>query len=108
MEVKIADANVRQARAAIRTGYDRPGSKLKPYIRLAAASTSTKGGRIRAGSPGYPQYYTADLDGTRYEAGIGCSWVINRKSQLYLDYEYAKAQDYKRPWAINFGYRSTW
>ncbi|MDF9834346.1 outer membrane autotransporter protein [Ereboglobus sp. PH5-5] len=108
MEVKIADANIKQARAAIRTGYDRPGSKFKPYIRLAAASASTKGGRIRAGSPGYPQYYTADLDGTRYEAGIGCSWVINRKSQLYLDYEYAKAQDYKRPWAINFGYRSTW
>jgi outer membrane autotransporter protein len=48
------------------------------------------------------------MDGSRREAGIGAAWVVDEKSQLYLDYEYAQASDYKRPWAFNFGYRCTW
>jgi outer membrane autotransporter protein len=108
MEVKMADTNIYQFRAGIRAGRDIPGSRLKPYIRAAIASMSTNGGRIRAGSPDYPQYYTADMDGSRREAGLGASWVIDEKSQLYLDYEYAQAAGYKRPWAFNFGYRCTW
>jgi outer membrane autotransporter protein len=108
MEVKMADTNIYQFRAGIRAGHDIPGTRLKPYIRAAIATISTNGGRIRAGSPDYPQYYTADMDGSRREAGLGVSWVIDEKSQMYLDYEYAQAPDYKRPWAFNFGYRCTW
>lgn len=108
MDVKTADANIRQVRAGVRAGYDTAGSRIKPYVRAAAVSVATRGGRVRAGSPEYPQYYTADMDGRRLEAGIGASWVFDEKSQLYLDYEYAKADNYKRPWAISLGYRSTW
>lgn len=107
MEVKIADANVTQFRASLRTGWDIPRSRIKPHLRAAIVSVHTRGGRIRAGVED-PQYYTADMDGKRFEAGAGFSFIINERSQLYLDYEYAKADNYKRPWAINFGYRRTW
>jgi hypothetical protein len=33
---------------------------------------------------------------------------ITDLSQLYLDYEYAKAARYERPWGLNFGYRRLW
>lgn len=49
-----------------------------------------------------------DYDGKRVEFGFGTMYRINNLSQMYLDYEYARAARYERPWDINLGYRRLW
>jgi len=102
--VNISSGNIQQYRAGLRVGHDIPKTRLKPYARLGLAY-------IAAGSPTVSvddMSFAPSVHGFRVEAGAGLSYVIDEKSQLYLDYEYAKASDYSRPWSINFGYRHTW
>jgi hypothetical protein len=35
-------------------------------------------------------------------------YFITPRNQLYLDYEYAKALSYSRPWSVGAGYRLAW
>ena len=64
----------------------------------------------RADAPGsdYTISFDPEFDGARLEAGIGLSYILNERSQLYLDYEYSKADTYKRPWSASLGFRYLW
>ncbi len=104
IDVQYDPANFTQYRIQLRAGRDLPGSSLKPYVKAGLVAVTTSSGRMRAGD----RYFRPDMDGTRVEAGVGMSYTFDEKSQFYLDYEYAKADSYTRPWAFSFGYRRTW
>lgn len=105
IRVAIESLTAVQGRAQVRLGGAlRKWPSFLPYARIAIAYATSSGGRIDAAD----YSFTPDTDGWRAEGGLGAAYTIDPKSQLYLDYEYAKADLYERPWAINFGYRRNW
>ncbi len=107
--VNVQKSKASQARIALRfgeTGGANPG--WHPYAKVALVYSSTNDGRVRVGAGSPAREFAADFDGWRWEAGFGAAYVINARSQLYYDYEYAHATHYNRPWAVNLGYRFAW
>ncbi|MDR0902306.1 MAG: autotransporter outer membrane beta-barrel domain-containing protein, partial [Opitutaceae bacterium] len=93
-----------QWRAALRAGKTGWGKWL-PYARLAGARASSNGGEVNINDE---FQHTPDYDGWRVEAGVGASYQLSRGSQVYIDYEYATAERYDRPWSFSFGCRRVW
>lgn len=79
-------------------------TRWRPHARLGLAGGTTTGGTMR--TDGIP--FDPEFDGARLEAGLGLSCILNERSQLYLDYEYNKADNYKRPWSAALGFRYMW
>ncbi|MDF9827863.1 outer membrane autotransporter protein, partial [Ereboglobus sp. PH5-10] len=79
-------------------------SRWAPYGKFAAVSVESSDGEITA----HGRTFEANYDGKRVEFGLGTSYRIDAISQVYIDYEYAKAQFYERPWSLNLGYRRLW
>ncbi|AWI10240.1 autotransporter outer membrane beta-barrel domain-containing protein [Ereboglobus luteus] len=104
MDVSIDTATAQQYRAQLRFGYRDKGAKFLPYAKIAAVYNTSTGGEITADE----RELQADFDGMRYEAGVGGSYIIDKKNQVYLEYEYAKADSYERKWSFNAGYRHAW
>ncbi|MDF9827980.1 outer membrane autotransporter protein [Ereboglobus sp. PH5-10] len=105
IRVAVDSLTSSQSRAQVRFGGDiarAPG--LHPYAKAGAVYTASGGGEITAGG----RRMKVDYDGWRVEFGIGAAYEIDAKSQVYLDYEYAKAALYERPWSIHLGYRRAW
>lgn len=104
IDVRIDTATAQQYRAQLRFGYREKRAKFLPYAKIAAVYNTSGGGEIMADE----RALQADFDGMRYEAGVGGSCIINKKSQVYVEYEYAKADTYERKWSINVGCRRAW
>ncbi len=104
INVRLNRGSAWQIRNALRMGRQITGSRWHPYAKVAAVHTSGHGGKV------YVDDHRLDRDvgGTRFEFGLGTSFKIDDRSQMYVDYEYAKASSYKRPWSINLGYRRLW
>ncbi|OAM90465.1 autotransporter outer membrane beta-barrel domain-containing protein [Termitidicoccus mucosus] len=93
-----------QSRAGLRIGRQLGATRWHPYGKAAVAGSFSNGGEVTAEG----KTLASDYDGCRVEAGFGASFIINARHALYLDFEYAKADDYERPWSINIGYRACW
>ncbi|WP_152032673.1 pertactin-like passenger domain-containing protein [Ereboglobus luteus] len=104
LKVKVGDSDTWQYRALMRFGKQIPNSRWTPYGKLAAVAVDSNGGRIKV----HGKTFSADYDGRRIEFGLGTSYRLDDLSQLYIDYEYAKAAAYDRPWSLNLGYRRLW
>lgn len=109
MLVYKADSTAMQYRGMVRWGKNF-GAKLNVYLKAALASTSGNDGEIIVTAPGEAPSTPVrmDVDGLRTEFGAGTNYAITKRSQLWLDYEYAKADNYTKPWSFNFGYRLLW
>ncbi|MDR0902303.1 MAG: autotransporter outer membrane beta-barrel domain-containing protein [Opitutaceae bacterium] len=104
LDVKVGGSRVTQYRGLARFGHHLENSRWAPYGKFGVARTDTAGGTINADG----QTLAPDYDGWRFEAGFGASYLVNDRSQVYLDYEYGKAARYERPWSLNLGYRRLW
>ncbi|WP_161554705.1 autotransporter-associated beta strand repeat-containing protein [Ereboglobus luteus] len=104
IDVHVDSSKTWQYRALVRFGKQIPGSRWAPYGKFAAVSVESSDGEISA----HGKTFEANYDGKRVEFGLGTSYRINDISQVYFDYEYAKAQFYERPWSLNLGYRRLW
>ncbi|WP_342751092.1 autotransporter outer membrane beta-barrel domain-containing protein [Termitidicoccus mucosus] len=104
IKVRVDDSETWQYRALLRFGRRLPGSRWHPYGKLAAVAVDSNGGGITA----HGKTFTAGFDGKRVEFGLGAGYRVNDLSQLYIDYEYARAPSYERPWALSLGYRRLW
>lgn len=93
-----------QIRNALRMGRQITGSRWQPYAKVAAVHIFERGGEVYVDD----KHIERDIGCTRFEFGLGTSFKIDDRSQLYFDYEYAKARAYKRPWSVNLGYRRLW
>lgn len=106
IEVAIASADAIQWRAQARIGYDNIDGRLQPYGRLAYARCDAGTLNITANDSVLP--HDTGFDDTRYEFGLGASYLLTRRNQFYMEYEYARAANYQRPWALNIGFRHLW
>ncbi|MDR0352990.1 MAG: autotransporter outer membrane beta-barrel domain-containing protein [Opitutaceae bacterium] len=104
--VHIPRTTARQTRLQVRLGRDDGESRLRPYGRLALARCDDGALNITANGRALPG--DTNADDTRCEFGAGASIILSENSQLYLEYEYAQADHYKRPWALNAGLRRFW
>jgi outer membrane autotransporter protein len=102
MRVYIESATAKQYRAQLRTGLD--AGRWRPHAKLGGAWSDTDGGGVRTRNGAYHP----DFDGWRAEAGAGVAFLLGDSGQIYMDYEYNKAETYKRPWAFNIGYCRLW
>ncbi|MDR1498515.1 MAG: autotransporter outer membrane beta-barrel domain-containing protein [Puniceicoccales bacterium] len=75
---------------------------LVPYARIGVENQSSSRGKISVADDAT---FSPDVDGTRILAGIGAAWQFDNANQVYFDFETADGDKYKRPWAINVGYR---
>ncbi len=104
--VLVPQAAARQTRLQVRFGCDDRERRLRPYGRIAWARCDGDALNITAGGRALPG--GVNSDDTRCELGAGSSVILTTDSQLYLEYEYAQADHYKRPWALNAGFRRFW
>jgi len=104
INVSIDSSRATQYRVQMRVGRNGLG-KWKPYVRMAEVrAEASKNSYVSANGVSYRPFF----NGWRYEVGVGTSYNITKVSQFYADYEYSKADNYTRPWAVNLGYRYTW
>ncbi|MDR1011905.1 MAG: autotransporter outer membrane beta-barrel domain-containing protein, partial [Opitutaceae bacterium] len=98
-------AESHQYRARLRVGTSRTGPWF-PSAHIAFVSAETKDGKIRINRG---ELYAPVVDRTRLEAGAGIARALPwAGAQVYLDYEYAHASVYTRPWSFSLGYRQAW
>ncbi len=101
-DVVVDDSTAAQCRVQLRAGAD--WGAWTPWLKLAGVRSETQDGLVHVAG----RRYAPDFDGDRIEAGAGVSWFMTAGSQIYLDYEYNKADQYERPWAVNLGLRLNW
>ncbi|WP_277557728.1 autotransporter outer membrane beta-barrel domain-containing protein [Ereboglobus sp. PH5-10] len=104
MTVRVSDSDTLQYRGQLRFGRQLLSSRWHPYGKIGAARVDANGGEITALDTKVGPTYR----GWRMEAGLGAAYRIDDGSQVYLDYEYAKAPAYERPWSLSLGYRRMW
>jgi outer membrane autotransporter protein len=104
--VVIFDSEATQYRGALRWGKLFKDNRLSLWMKAALVGTNNDCGEVRF--YGSDHQTRADIDGLRMEAGFGLNYALTKRSQLYFDYEYAKADYYSRPWSFNAGYRLLW
>jgi outer membrane autotransporter protein len=104
MHVTIGSAMSAQYRALVRFGKQFQNSRWSPYGKFAGVAVDTQSADITA----HGLSLGAANSGKRVEFGAGTTYRINDNSQIYFDYEYDRAPQYERPWALNLGYRHTW
>ena len=108
MQVAKSSANSVQSRVMVRWGKTF-GARLDAYLKAAVADSNTKDGNIVVSYQGAQSNPgSLDINGLRTEFGMGATYALNARSQLWLDYEYAKAANYTKPWSFNAGYRLLW
>jgi outer membrane autotransporter protein len=104
IDVHVNPASSRQYRAQLRLGHHDRGAKFLPSAKIAGVYSAGSGGEVVADQ----RELQADFDGLRVEAGVGGSYLVNKRNQMYFEYEYAKADAYQRKWSINAGWRHAW
>jgi len=106
INVKLDNGTAQQYRAQVRFGKQIANGRWYPYAKFAAVKVESQNAIVHADD--YDLRAQSIYDGIRAEFGLGTTYLINAKSQLYLDYEYARAALYERPWTLNLGYRRVW
>jgi outer membrane autotransporter protein len=104
IRVKVDGATAAQYRLQMRFGRRLGDGKWNPYFKIAGAYSEASGGVVHAND----RSFKADYEGWRAETGAGLSYLVGKRSLLWLDYEYAKAASYSRPWSLSLGYRLAW
>lgn len=104
LDVEIESGISAQYRFQVRGGKYLAAGRWNPYVKLAAAKNESNDGNVSV----WGKNYTLSADSWRTEAGVGVSYLLTPTSQVYLDYEYAKAANYERPYSLNLGYRCGW
>jgi outer membrane autotransporter protein len=104
LAVSVDDAVAQQYRAMVRWGKTF-GASLNIYVKAALVKSASSDGEIVINEV-MPR--RAEFDGVRTEFGIGTTHMISKRSQIWIDYEYAKAENYTKPWSFNAGYRLLW
>jgi len=102
LNVHVASSAAMQYRLQVRSGATL--GRISPYIKFAEVRSSTTGGEVTAQS----RPFAPNFDGWRTELGLGATYLLNSKNQLYFDYDYARTPAYERPWSLTLGYRRTW
>ena len=103
----LASTTIAQLRAGALIGRKyalQNGHIFQPYAKLYAAQQMTSGGCVTM----VGQDWNPAIKGTRVETGIGANWIPAEGVQLYLDYEFAKAKDYTKPYGLSAGARYAW
>ncbi len=103
--VVIFDSEATQYRGSVRWGKIFK-DRLSLWMKAALVGTNNDDGEVRF--YGSDASLRADIDGLRMEAGLGANYALTKRSQVYFDYEYARADYYTRPWSFNLGYRLFW
>ncbi|WP_161554658.1 autotransporter outer membrane beta-barrel domain-containing protein [Ereboglobus luteus] len=102
LPVKVDGSRSTQYRGGLRVG--RSFGRWNPYAKIFWAKSDTGGGTVHA----YTRDFNASLNEWRFECGFGMSVRLTEKASVYLDYEYATASAYERPWSVNLGWRTLW
>jgi autotransporter family porin len=108
LTVGLGSVSTGQVRAGTLFGYRhtaKNGRIIQPYAKLHVARQWTNGGTMTVDAVGYG---TPKIQGTRADAGLGVNWMIAKSTQLYLDYEYAWAEDYRKPYGLTAGITCAW
>jgi outer membrane autotransporter protein len=91
-------------------GGDGGGKFFQACVKASGAAQWTTGGEIIATpAGGAPRRHTPTIKGDRIEGGLGFVWKPTRKQfQIHFDFETAEADDYYKPWGLNFGIHCGW
>ncbi|MDR1009921.1 MAG: autotransporter outer membrane beta-barrel domain-containing protein [Opitutaceae bacterium] len=86
------------------------GKYFQVCVKASGAAQWTTGGEIIATpAGGAPRRHTPTIKGDRIEGGLGFVWKPVRKQfQIHFDFETAEADDYYKPWGLNFGIHCGW
>jgi outer membrane autotransporter protein len=52
--------------------------------------------------------YAPAIKGYYFEGGIGFAWLINKRTQIYFDYDTTDAEFYVKPYGFNLAFRHMW
>ncbi|OAM91023.1 autotransporter outer membrane beta-barrel domain-containing protein [Termitidicoccus mucosus] len=113
IEVQFETGNTAQGRVGFVFGrlFEAGVDKyFQVYVKAYGASQWTTGGAVIATpAGGQPQRFLPAIKGDRLEGGTGFAWKPSAKQfQLYFDLETATADDYVKPWGLNFGVHYGW
>jgi outer membrane autotransporter protein len=104
LSVQGSAVSISRARATLRAGRAWEINSLgwlELTARASALRERSSGGEINIG----PEKWRPNLDGNRYEAGLGLCWRPFDSGQIYFDYEYAAGDNYEKPWSLSLGFR---
>jgi outer membrane autotransporter protein len=104
-KVEIGSSTAAQYRGQLRAGMSLAARRLWPYVKAGETYAAGGDGIVVMDDA---QMFNTQFGGWRFEAGAGIVWVVRKNGQAYFDYEYAKADYYKRPWSFALGYRYVW
>jgi outer membrane autotransporter protein len=99
-------ADALQARATLRAGLDNPRGTLQPHARLSLARCDADPVNLTADAALLPR--PVNHTATRAEFAAGADLIISKKTLLHLEYEYAAAKNYTRPWSLTATLRHVW
>ncbi|QIF02409.1 autotransporter outer membrane beta-barrel domain-containing protein [Roseimicrobium sp. ORNL1] len=104
--VNADEADVFQLRAGVIVGcrIEHNGSIWQPYVRASVIDALTEGGRINADGADL----NVDLDGVRFEGGVGLITQLTSRDQLYMEYTAAFGDKIDEPWNVSLGFRRLW
>ncbi|AWI09379.1 autotransporter outer membrane beta-barrel domain-containing protein [Ereboglobus luteus] len=105
LRVHGADATITRMRGVMRIGRAWSfgnGQWMEIAGRGGAVRERSTGGEVNIGEA---NRWRPNLDGERFEAGVGFYWMPFESGQLYFDYEFASGSSYQKPWGISVGFR---
>lgn len=107
LSVNGSDATLRRLRGTLRVGRAWQMEHLgwmQIAGRIGAVTERSSGGEVVVTSAPSNRW-RPNLDGERFEAGVGLYWQPFDRGQFYFDYEYSNGDNFERPWALNLGIR---
>ena len=79
------------------------GSKIQPYVKVAAAHEFSKGNKVSVNDT----RFTNDFSGTRGELGLGLAVLVRDDLQFHVDTDYSSGEKIDQPWGVSAGMRYT-
>lgn len=79
------------------------GSKVQPYVKVAAAHEFSKGNKVTVNDT----RFTNDFSGTRGELGAGIAVQVRDNLQFHVDADYSNGEKIDQPWGLSTGVRYT-
>lgn len=77
------------------------GSKVQPYVKVAAAHEFSKGNKVTVNDT----RFTNDFSGTRGELGAGIAVQVRDHLQFHVDADYSSGEKIDQPWGLSAGVR---
>ena len=111
MTVAQLNATAMRARAGFRFGYDKETTRgmITMYFRLHYGNQWVYDGQRDITAPsGQAARFSTQITGETYEGGLGLSWLLNRATQVYIDYSTTQTHYYIKPYSLNLGLRHLW